>query len=59
MKIEMPTPSDIIFLTKTKYLPEKIMFDENIISNNSKNIKCPIYHSYDVYKFGKDYKTGH
>ncbi len=32
---------------------------KNIISNNSKNVKCPICHSYDVYKFGKDPKTGH
>ena len=31
---------------------------KNIISNNSKNVKCPICHSYDVYKFGKDPKTG-
>lgn len=32
---------------------------KNIISNNSKNVKCPICHSSDVYKFGKDPKTGH
>ena len=31
---------------------------KNIISNNSKNVKCPICHSYDVYKFGKNPKTG-
>lgn len=31
---------------------------KNIISNNSKNVKCPICHSSDVYKFGKDPKTG-
>lgn len=31
---------------------------KNIISNNSKNVKCPICHSYDIYKFGKDPKTG-
>lgn len=32
---------------------------KNIISNNSKNVKCPICHSSKVYKFGKDPKTGH
>ena len=32
---------------------------KNIISNNSKNVKCPRCQSSDVYKFGKDPKTGH
>lgn len=32
---------------------------KNIISNNFKNVKCPICHSSDVYKYGKHPKTGY
>ena len=31
---------------------------KNIISNSNENVKCPMYHSSKVYKFGKYSKTG-